>query len=581
MRRRRRKGTQCDPQNLGARGSPSPGRLGFAISAVLLVCRLAVADPPPSPPEVGEQARETGATGPALEERLRRLEAVHQSILDRLERSERERRASEARYRELERRHEALLRRLEPRIAEERRAPSAPDPGFGLEPDTESGSARSGEGSPRLGSRRSRESAHDPALDSLGSLFEEVSLSGVLGEGFTLRSSDHEYQLGIHVLDQTDFKVFAPNDQIPARSGLYIPRVRVYLEGQLTRLFEYEVSIQRSVEGIWDLLDGNVDIRPDRRFRVRFGRMLVPYSYDWYDHLEQFFITPERALFPLNFGLSRSAGLEAHGQLFDGRLQYAAGGFDGRLVGVADDNTTRDAVAYLNLKPFLLSNRFPSLRHLNVGVSGFLGQQVAPQAPLPLRTSIQSSENDEAARAASSVFLEFFDDVVAFGGRSGSAVHLAWYARGLSLEAEWQGGRQHYLRPPSRSLVAVPASGMHLTTSYFLTGEVVSGRGYVDPLRPFDPARGRWGPGAVELFARFSRLELGESVFSGGLSNPVEWTRELGLVDLGLNWYLTRYLKIYFDWQHSSYATPVLLNPFQDRFSRSNNLFWIRGQLYF
>ena len=71
------------------------------------------------------------------------------------------------------------------------------------------------------------------------------------------------------------------------------------------------MSLQRSLEGTWDLLDGNLNFRPSERFQVKFGRMLVPYSYDWFDHLEQYFITPERALFPLNFGLSRQAGLMA------------------------------------------------------------------------------------------------------------------------------------------------------------------------------------------------------------------------------------------------------------------------------
>ena len=80
-------------------------------------------------------------------------------------------------------------------------------------------------------------------------------------------------------------------------------------------------------------------------------------------------------------------------------------------------------------------------------LSGFLGQQVSPLHPLPLRTSLQSSENDEAAQAASSVFLNYNDTTAEFGGRSATALHLAWYAGGLSFEAEWQGGRDH-LHPP-------------------------------------------------------------------------------------------------------------------------------------
>lgn len=505
----------------------------------------------------------TGPGAASVDDRLRKLEAFNHAILDRLNRTEQERKEAEERYRALERKYEALERRLVPTI--------------------ESGGSRPSDQSPTRDEAEETSTDAGEATHGLAEGHEvpEVPLRAVLGDGFSLLSSDDEYQLRLRVLDQTDFKVFSPGDQFPARSGLYIPRVRFYFEGQLTRLFEYEVSLQRSVEGVWDLLDGNVNIRPDERFQLRFGRMLVPYSYDWYDHLEQFFITPERSLFPLNFGLSRSAGLMAHGLLFDDRLEYAAGGFDGHLVGLADNNTTRDAVGYLNFKPFLRSERFPLLRYLNVGLSGFLGKQVEPMRPLPLRTSLQSSENDEAAQSASSVFLDYNEDAAAFGGRSATAFHLAWYGRGFSFESEWQGGRDHFIRKDLAGPVSVPASGNHFTLAYFLTGETVTGRGMVTPLRPFDPAQGSWGPGAIELFARYSRLSLGETIFTAGIADPNRWTRNIDLIDVGLNWYLTRYIKIYLDWQHSAYGSPVLLNPSKGLFGRDNDLFWIRGQLYY
>ena len=209
--------------------------------------------------------------------------------------------------------------------------------------------------------------------------------------------------------------------------------MRVYLEGRLTRLWEYEVSLQRSLEGTWDLLDGNLNFRPSDAFQVKFGRQLVPYSYAWFDHLEQYFIVPERSLFPLNFGLSRQAGLMAWGKAREGRLDWAVGGFNGHLTGLADNNPNQEAVGYLNSRPFLLSERFPALRHLNVGASGSLGEFARNEAPLPLRTSVQAAENDEAANDASAVFLDFNEGAAYQGSRRFGAVHLAYYHRGLSL----------------------------------------------------------------------------------------------------------------------------------------------------
>ncbi|OJW21686.1 MAG: hypothetical protein BGO49_10060 [Planctomycetales bacterium 71-10] len=534
-------------------------------AAFLMLATLvatAAADEPARPP------------ADALDARLRDLEAMNRAILERLDRSERERREADERYRSLEGKYDDLRRRLadgEPEGPATRLAPL---------PLGEPGPERFRD-APSDKDRSSPDDETGPAAADAEDAWKNFPVRGVFGEeGFGLKTWDDEYQLRFRLLDQTDFKVFSPNDQRPASSGLYIPRVRIYFEGSLTRLFDYELSVQRSVEGVWDLLDGNVDVNFSPRFRLKFGRTLVPYSYDWYDHLEQYFITPERSLFPLNFGLSRSAGLMAHGRLLDERLQYAFGGFDGHLTGVADENTTRDVVSYFNFKPFLNSERFPFLRDFNVGISGYLGRQIVPQHPLPLRTSLQSSENDEAARRATSIFLDFEEDAFLSGPHEAGAAHLAWYVGGMSFEAEWQTSRDHYTRSgiPFR-LFSIPVTGNHFTLAYFITGEKVRDRSRVDPLRPFDPNRNSWGPGAVELFARYSKLELGEEVFRAGLADPERWTRGMGMTDVGLNWYLTSYLKIYLDWQRSYYDTPIQLNT--DLRSKVNDLFWIRGQLYY
>ncbi len=513
--------------------------------------------------------------GPSLEARLQQLEAMNRAVLEQnrqlLERETQQRTESEARYQSLEQRYEELRTRLEAQ-------PVGPANARSIEPAADSLEELSSESVP--GSLWHL----TPEAPQARPQSWQKPLRAQFGEGFEFTTTDEEYSLRLHILDQTDFKNFVPGNQFPAKSGLYIPRVRLYFEGQLTQLFDYEVSLQRSVDGVWDLLDANLRVNADRRFQMIFGRQLVPYSYDWYDHLEQHFITPERALFPLNFGLSREAGLLARGFLFDDRLQYALGGFDGRLVGVADDNNTRDAVAYLNARPFLKSEQFPLLQYLNLGASGFIGRQLGAQPPLPLRTSVQSSENDEAANQASSEILSFREDVVALGQRYGAALHLAWYYKQLSLESEFNTGHVQFAQnghPANRPVV--PITGYHVAAGYFLTGETVTGRKMVDPLRPLMKREGGGvtGLGAVELFARYSRLTLSPLVFQDDLADPNAWTRDAYATDVGWNWYLNRYIKLYFDWQHVGYSSPVLINPHSDLYSRTNDLFWMRCQIYF
>jgi phosphate-selective porin OprO/OprP len=415
--------------------------------------------------------------------------------------------------------------------------------------------------------------------DNEGENQELVPLNSFFGEGFELESWDRQIQLRIRVLNQVDGKYFSPHDQEPARSGLYIPRFRIYLVGQLTSLVEYELSLQRSVEGAFDVLDANVNFVTSEALQIRIGRALVPYSYSWYDHLEQYYITPERGLFPLNFGLARQAGIFAHGKLVDERVQYAVGTTFGQLSGLADTNNTRDAVGYVNVRPFLQSDRVPRFRFLNLGGSLSIGRQVDPAAPLPLRTSIQTSENDEAAQAASSIFLRFADGVVAKGERLQGALHLACYSGPISFEAEWFAARFGMASGVAVPAIGVPVSGYDITVASFLTGETVEDRTDVTPLRPV--TRDQLGVGAFELFGRYSKLQLGQQIFAAGLVDQADWTNSAAITDIGSHWYLNRFVRCTFDWQHSFYATPVLLNAAENLRLRHNDLYWFRCQFYF
>jgi hypothetical protein len=54
----------------------------------------------------------------------------------------------------------------------------------------------------------------------------------------------------------------------------------------------------------------------------------------------------------------------------------------------------------------------------------------------------------------------------------------------------------------------------------------------------------------IEPFLRFSNLALGDQVFKVGLADPDSWTYLVKMSDLGINLYLNRPIKIYFEWPH-------------------------------
>ena len=271
----------------------------------------------------------------------------------------------------------------------------------------------------------------------------------------------------------------------------------------------------------------------------------------------------------------------AWGRAGDGRLDWALGGFNGHLTGVADNNPNQEAVGYFNLRPFLASDDYPALRHLNVGASGSIGQVVRDESPLPLRTSVQAAENDAGTTDASAVFLNFNDGAVYRGNSLFGAVHLAYYYRGLSFESEWNIGEFQMDRPGLRTRPEIPVQGFHTMLSYFVTGEEIERRTTVVPVRPFRPLSGDWGPGAIEPFVRFSQLNLGDILFKDQLADGNMWTNNVYMIDLGVNWYPNRWVKFYVDWQHAAFGSPVLVNDAKGLFGRATDLFWVRCQVYF
>jgi len=159
-------------------------------------------------------------------------------------------------------------------------------------------------------------------------------------------------------------------------------------------------------------------------------------------------------------------------------------------------------------------------------------------------------------------------------------LHATYFVKGLSLVAAWDSGHNDFsLTTANAQPVHLPVAGYFVSAAYILTGEKRERLGFVEPLHPFDLRKGRFGTGAFEVQARYSELNVGQQVFTGGLADPNLWTNHVQLVDVGLNWYLNRNLKIYFDWERAMFGQAVFATP--GRFQTINDLFWLRAQLYF
>jgi phosphate-selective porin OprO and OprP len=294
-------------------------------------------------------------------------------------------------------------------------------------------------------------------------------------------------------------------------------------------------------------------------------------------------MAPERSLWAVNYEANRRFGLMAHGVLCDERIEYALGSFDTQRNAFSPSFSRQDFEAFLNFKPFYEREEGFLLRNLQFGGSVDVGNENQSPLPAVLRTNrspgADAFNSPAAANVASLPFLAFGPNVLERGGRALWEAHLAYYYAGLSLVSTLEGGHEGYSNGLAAPTVHVPVNGWSVQAGYLLTGETIRDRTNLQPLRPFDLRPGHFGLGAIEPTARFSEIDLGAQVFTSGLADPNLWTKDVKLVDVGWNWYLNQFIKIQFDWEHAIFGSPVLAT--NGGFRTSNDLFWIRTQLFF
>ncbi len=346
--------------------------------------------------------------------------------------------------------------------------------------------------------------------------------------------------------------------------------------GRLTKPFEYFVSIQEN-QSAFALLWTWLNIHYDDRLQFKIGRMFMPFTYEYYQVPTAFLINPERSLFGNNFNMATDIGMQAWGQLLKKRIDYAVGIYNGVRGGLIDLNDSKDLIAYMNIRPFLESD-IPFLKYLNVGGSVDTGNQFNTPIPTTLRTN--NNIANDASSPQGATFLSFNGNVRESGWRTLWDLHMAYYYKQLSVIGEWQSGFQDYAlvnSPAART--HLPINGFYVQAGYFLTGENVTARNIVKPNRDFDIRKSKFGPGAIELAGRYSLLNIDNQVFTAGLADPNLWANRVYSIDVGVNWYLTQYIKVYMGWEHDGFNNPVVFAP--GRRQTTVDQAWVRFQIFF
>jgi phosphate-selective porin OprO/OprP len=436
------------------------------------------------------------------------------------------------RVRELEKRVEQLEKLLQKQEAK----PTAP--GETPTPSVAAGSKRSGE-----------------------SLSGSSALS-VGASGFAMRSADTNFVLRLRGLLQADSRWFFDDGGVGDNDGFYLRRARPYFEGTVYRDFDFLFTPDFGGSSV-AIRDAWLNYRYNQPLQLRVGRMKSPGGLErWQSVGASAFV--ERTLVS-DFWPVRDQGLLLHGELWpgdeaatkslawNGLANYAVGVFNGvgdaRSAGSLDVDDEKSLAARLFFHPFLRTESEP-LRGFGLGVSVTYGN-VEGANSLPDNRGYLSEGQQTIFTYRNGVgTTPATANVIADGTQWRLGPQAYWYWNRFGLLGEYGISSQELQRQDgATTFTRAEHHAWSVTATWSLTGEGASYRALA-PEKNFDPRAGGWG--AWQLVARCSQLDIDDDVFPTFADPAVSATRA-DAWGVGLNWYLNRNVRAYFDFNHTNF----------------------------
>ena len=177
-----------------------------------------------------------------------------------------------------------------------------------------------------------------------------VTVSGQ--QGYSLRSSDGNFQIRFRGYIQSDGRFVGDSDTTSGPSTFVMRRVRPVIEATAFKIFDFKLMPDFG-GGTTVLQDAYADAKFATWFRVRAGKYKAPFGLSRLQSAtEMTFI--ERGT-PTLIAPNRDLGVMAFGDLYGERLTYQVGVFNGVVDGGSadlDDRSGKDVVARVFAHPF-------------------------------------------------------------------------------------------------------------------------------------------------------------------------------------------------------------------------------------
>ena len=355
-------------------------------------------------------------------------------------------------------------------------------------------------------------------------LDEPTALRAYWREGLRLESEDRSFRFRFGGRFQNDWAFISADYDVEESvggisDGTKFRRARLYFAGEMYDhiYFRTEYDFAGGKPGFRDVYAGlqNIPVVGN----IRAGRMLEPFNMEGTTP-NHYFTFIERGL-PSAFYPFRNSGVMLHNHALDRRMTWAAGLFmHTDEFGDSDDDSKYSATARLTGLPWYEDG---GKNWFHVGVSGSRRKPDGDAYSVSARpeTFVSPGFLDTGMLPSDRVYLLGAEAVLSSGP--------------FSLQAELVHASASLLESGElMESASADLQGFYVYASYFLTDDhrtynrSSGALGRVIPARNF-MSNGR-APGAWEIAARYSELDLNDGAVEGG---------NLRNITLGLNWYLT------------------------------------------
>jgi phosphate-selective porin OprO and OprP len=378
-------------------------------------------------------------------------------------------------------------------------------------------------------------------------------------EGFGLQSSDGNFKIKLRGLLQVDERNYRNVNGLANdgknNSGFDLRRIRPIIEGTLYDIYDFRFTPEfgeskttnaTSTSGI---VDAYIDARFNPWFQVRAGKFKPYVGLERLQSASDIkFI--ERSYVSNNILPNRDLGAAIHGDVFDGKVNYSVGIYNGVVDGgdnttSQDTNNDKDYAVRVFTTPF--KDSVNALAGLGFGLAAshgnFKGTTTASGLP-SYKTAGQESN-----------FFAYSSTVFGSGDRDRISPQAYYYFGPFGLIAEYARVSQDVSN--GTKTASLDNDGWQIAASYLLTGEDAS-FGKVKPNQPFSSNGSGWG--AWELVARYQENNIDSGAFSTGstaaatrFADPRINARSAKSWAAGVNWYLNQNVKLALDVEDTSF----------------------------